>query len=204
MALVFKLDLNIANMYPHAFVSPRASQIKILNHGKSISLAFLSPGVGQPLHSILKRRTQETARRIAWTEPLPDIPPIPSVTVSFHGGEDELDGFLVRSSAQRLRYNFYHPQRSCGKAMFLHMSVTLSRGVSASVHAGIHPPGRHPPGQTPPEQTPPRQTPRPGRHNPHLGRHPLADGYYSERYASYWNVFLLFIQFHLINLKKFQ
>ena len=39
------------------------------------------------------------------------------------------------------------------------VSRILSRGgVSASVHAGIHPPGRHPPGQTSPwADTPPRQ-----------------------------------------------
>ena len=85
----------------------------------------------------------------------------------------------------------YRPQRSCGKVMFLHLSVILSTGgVSASVHAGIHPHG-----QTPPSH-PPGQT-TPGRHP--LGRHPLgrytlpppADGYCSGRYTSYWNAFLL-------------
>ena len=52
----------------------------------------------------------------------------------------------------------YRPQRSCGKVMFLHLSVILSTGVSAPVNAGIHtPPGRHPPSQT---HTPsPCQTP---------------------------------------------
>ena len=46
---------------------------------------------------------------------------------------------------------YYRPQRSCGKVMFLHLSVILStgRGLSTSVHAGIH----TPPGQTPPQQT---------------------------------------------------
>ena len=66
--------------------------------------------------------------------------------------------------------------RSCGKVVFLHMSVILSTGgVSALVHAGIHPPGRHPPpradtppGRHPLDRHPPRQTP-PGRHPP--GRH---------------------------------
>ena len=44
-------------------------------------------------------------------------------------------------------------KRSCGKVMFLHLSVSHSvhGGGSASVHAGIHPPG---------------QTPPPGRHRP--------------------------------------
>ena len=46
--------------------------------------------------------------------------------------------------------NFYRPQRSWGKVMFLHVSVILlTGGVSASVHAGIH----HPPWE---------QTPTPG------------------------------------------
>ena len=51
--------------------------------------------------------------------------------------------------------NFYRPQRSCGKVIIF-TSVCQEfcpRGwgwVSASVHAGIHPPGRHPPGRHPP------------------------------------------------------
>ena len=52
-------------------------------------------------------------------------------------------------------------KRSCGKVMFLHLSVSNSmhRGVSASMHAGIHTLlGRHLPGQTHPwEDTPPAQ-----------------------------------------------
>ena len=76
-------------------------------------------------------------------------------------------------------------KRSCGKVMFLHLSVSHSvhRGLSASVHSGIHTPmGRHPPwahttplgrqpptpGQTTPGLTPPRQTPpvHAGIHSP--------------------------------------
>ena len=65
----------------------------------------------------------------------------------------------------------YRPQCSYGKVMFLHLSVILSMGVSAPVHAGIHsqtdtprqtpPLGRHPhwadtpSGQTPPLDRPP-------------------------------------------------
>ena len=45
---------------------------------------------------------------------------------------------------------FYRPQRSLGNVMFLHVFVILftgGRGVSGSVHAGIHPPrSRQPPG----------------------------------------------------------
>ena len=48
-----------------------------------------------------------------------------------------------------IKTNFYRPQRSWAKVMFLQASVILlTRGVSASVHAGI------PPGPDPPEQTP--------------------------------------------------
>ena len=50
----------------------------------------------------------------------------------------------------------YRLQCSCGKVMFLHLSVILfTRRVS----------GRHAPGQTLPEQTPPGQTP-PGQTPP--------------------------------------
>ena len=89
-------------------------------------------------------------------------------------------------------------KRSCGKVMF------FSQGrVSASVHAGIHPPGQiHPPWPG----ILPRQTPSPGRHplvgdTPcpvHAGIHtppPSAcwgdrHGYCCGWYASYWNAFL--------------
>ena len=56
-------------------------------------------------------------------------------------------------------------QRSCGKLMFLHLSVSHSvhRGVSASGPRGwdvaTHPPGRHSPWADTPGQTPPGQTP---------------------------------------------
>ena len=68
-----------------------------------------------------------------------------------------------------LRYTLSHPmferlcrwlchvqvlRRSCGKVMFLHLSVILfTGGVSAPVHAGIHPPWA----DTAPVQTPPAQ-----------------------------------------------
>ena len=77
----------------------------------------------------------------------------------------------------------YRPQRSCGKVMFLHLSVSHSvhEGVSASVHAGIHPPGRytrsrytprqvHPPG-TPPWQGHPLADTPPGRYTHTPGRY---------------------------------
>ena len=46
---------------------------------------------------------------------------------------------------------YYRPQRSCGKVMFLHLSVILfTGGVSAPVHAGIQPSWADTaPGQTP-------------------------------------------------------
>ena len=54
----------------------------------------------------------------------------------------------------------YRPQRSCGKVMFLHLSVILSMGgVCSSACWDTH------------TQTPPRQTPPLGRHP--LGRPPL-------------------------------
>ena len=77
--------------------------------------------------------------------------------------------------------------RSCGKVIFLHLSVSHSvHGGGGCIPActgqtpllgvqphslGRHPPGRHPPGRHLPLADTPRQTP-PGRHIP-LGRHPL-------------------------------
>ena len=64
------------------------------------------------------------------------------------------------------RLSFLPPQRSCGKVMFLHLSVILFTRVSAT------PP--HPLGRQPPRQTPPRADthllagtpPPPDRHPP--------------------------------------
>ena len=106
------------------------------------------------------------------------------------------------------RSSHYRPQRSWAKVMFLQASVILlTGGVSASVHAGIHPQSRHPPQ----EQTPPQQTPLQRRHTPRSRHPPRADTplqsrhppksrppreadssirSMSGRYASYWNAFL--------------
>ena len=63
----------------------------------------------------------------------------------------------IAKRAKRNRYLNYNPQRSCGKVMFLHVSVILSTwGVW---QADIPPHGQTPPaGQT---------------HTPLAGRHPL-------------------------------
>ena len=80
-----------------------------------------------------------------------------------------------------LKFNFYRPQRSWGKVMFSRACVILfTRGVSASVHAGIppHPPeqtpsrGRHPPRADPPGSRLPRAD-TPWEQTPPRGRHPL-------------------------------
>ena len=102
----------------------------------------------------------------------------------------------------------YSPQGSCGKVMFLHVSVILSTGGVWQVDplASRHPPwtdtpplagrhhlaGRHLPGRHP----------LAGRHLP--GRHPLAGRYpppppndcCSGWYASYWNAFLFSFFLH--------
>ena len=113
--------------------------------------------------------------------------------------------------------SFYCLQPSCGKVMFLHMSVTLSTGgvwcladnpwadtptLGQHPHPGQTPPlGRHSPGQTYPwADTPSGQTLPLGRCPP-LGKHPLwadtprqtptpSDGHCSGQYASYLNAFL--------------
>ena len=117
----------------------------------------------------------------------------------------------------------YCPQRSCGKVMFLHLSISHSvqGGMSAS-GLGV---SATPPGQT----TPSRQTP-PGRHSQadtpcpvHAGIHTPAllsacwdtppcavhAGIRSTsgRYASHWNALLYFnmlyiIQIYVVNFRK--
>ena len=85
---------------------------------------------------------------------------------------------LLDSSNDKLQVHFtLDPEiftvrnSSCEKVMFSQVSVCPQEG---GVHAPS--PGRQTP--LPDRQTPPRQT-------------PPRDGYYSGRYASYWNAFLL-------------
>ena len=67
---------------------------------------------------------------------------------------------------------YYRPQRSCGKVMFLHLSVILSTGGGGCIPActwATTPLGRHPPPQAdtpcPPARHPRVDTPS-GRHPP--------------------------------------
>ena len=66
-------------------------------------------------------------------------------------------------------------KRSCGKVMFLHLSVILfTGGCIPGCNGGLC---------TPPRQTPPpRKTPSPQ----------IPDGHWNGRYASYWNAFLCY------------
>ena len=88
----------------------------------------------------------------------------------------------------------YRPQRSCEGYVFTGVCLS-TRGVSASVHAGIP--------HTPLEQTPPRADTPPGSRHPH-SRHspgvdippgaeppPKKDGHCCGWCASHWNAFLL-------------
>ena len=92
---------------------------------------------------------------------------------------------------QYKQLDFYRPQRSCGIVMFLHASVILSTGGGGGCLAD--PLGRPPtPGQTPSlGQTPPRADTLPPR-----------DGLCSERYTSYWNAFLFFVNSFTIRSRK--
>ena len=81
----------------------------------------------------------------------------------------------------------YRPQRSCGKVMFLHLSV--SHSVYGGMGVWQTPPGQIPPkADTPRADTPPGQTP-PGRHLPR--QTPPVDSYCSGWYASFWNALSL-------------
>ena len=67
-----------------------------------------------------------------------------------------LTQLVILYSIYRHRNCFNRPQRSCGKVMFLHLSVILfTKGL-----------GRHPPVRQSPGQTPPGQIPLLGRHPP--------------------------------------
>ena len=74
-------------------------------------------------------------------------------------------------------------KRSCGQVMFSQACVknSVHRRGSASVHAGIHSPGKAPPGGRP---------------------YPPAEGYSSGRYVSYWNAFL-FQSFIMVSVKYY-
>ena len=50
-------------------------------------------------------------------------------------------------STMRIPMYFYRPQRSCGRVMFLHVSVILFTGLGSGRHPpqADTPPGRHPP-----------------------------------------------------------
>ena len=88
----------------------------------------------------------------------------------------------------------YQQQRSWAKVMFLQLSVMLSTGGSASVHAGIPPlKSRQPPRNRHPlkKQTPPQEADTPKKQTPPkkqtLIPHPHPT---SGWYASYWNAYL--------------
>ena len=65
--------------------------------------------------------------------------------IQWGGVQDFLDGGGVPHIGVPIY--FYRSQQSCGKVMFSQASVSHSvhRGVSASVHVGIHPLGRYAP-----------------------------------------------------------
>ena len=124
----------------------------------------------------------------------------------------------------------YRQQLSCGKVMFLHISVILSTGgcikacTGADTPLGQTPPGQIPPwadtprGQTPPGQITPSADTPPGQTHP-LGSNPPGQtsgqtapcpvhaGIWStsRRFAPYWNAFL-FEHFNMYELSphKFQ
>ena len=86
--------------------------------------------------------------------------------------------------------NYYRPQRSCCQGyVFTRVCDSVHKGGSGSVHAGIPPPPR--------EACTPREAPSPGSMHPREACTPReADSSIrsmSDRYASYWNAFLLAI-----------
>ena len=83
------------------------------------------------------------------------------------------------------------------KVMFLHLSVILFTGESASVHVGIpHLPRKH----TPREAHPSRLHTHPRKHP--LWKSPPRDGCRCGWYASYWNAFLLIYRYTASKSKR--
>ena len=108
---------------------------------------------------------------------------LPYISWFFQGGIM----VYIRSVLSRICFliwveGYYRPQRSCGKVMFLHVSVILFTGRGGSLS------GRPPRTETTPGQRPPRQRPPPDRDPP---PRTVTSGWY----ASYWNAFLYFILF---------
>ena len=104
-----------------------------------------------------------------------------SVNFVFHFQNDYL--LCVEQTTNLICY-YYHPQRSCGKVMFLRLSVILFTGGICPGACWDSPPGRHPPGHTPPGQTPLADNSQADNPSPRqtlpltdilLGRHPRPD-----------------------------
>ena len=96
-------------------------------------------------------------------------------------------------------------KRSCGKVMFLHLSVSHSghRGVYSSMHGGRHTPWADSPWANTPLQTPHLPSACWDTH-PHCPVHgwntcpPPPGGYCCRRYASIWNAFLYKVFLYVI------
>ena len=102
------------------------------------------------------------------------------------GGEGSGEGAMVLSKSAMCHGGCCRPQRSCGKVMFSQACVKNSvrgRGLSTTVHAGIHTPW-----QTPP---PDRQTPPPDRHTSPPPAATVADGTYPTGMHSCLDCFVL-------------
>ena len=112
---------------------------------------------------------------------------------------------LLQYHVYFLVYYFYRPQRSCGKIMFLDLSLILFTGGSGRPPWADTPlPGRPPwadtPGQTPLGRHPlgrhpvEADTPQGSRHPPREQTPPRSACWEiratSGRYASYWNAYL--------------
>ena len=81
---------------------------------------------------------------------------------------------------------FYHPQRSCVKVMFLHMSLLHMCKHMTHVISSHQTPS----GQTPTQADPPPPLAHTRAHTSWADTPLPSYGHCSRRYASYWNAFL--------------
>ena len=96
-------------------------------------------------------------------------------------GNDEYISLAIHSEVE-FNHDVFLPSATKLRRLCFYTCLSTGGGVSASVHAGIPPPGA----DTPWEQAPPQGA------DP-----PPADGYCCGRYASYWNAFLFIFVFAL-------
>ena len=128
--------------------------------------------INAPVWKIRHNRFESQSGQCQWW--LPVIISVGTSDGHFGGlvpNDAKLDNCTFTEVWWHENWHHYRPQRSCGKVMFLHLSVILSTGgcVYPSKHLG-----RLTPGQTPQVDTPRADTPQTDTHPQQMAT--VADG----------------------------